>query len=64
MEGGKGTVKGVALIIRDNNVRGSLHFVQDPNGSFSLSSYILVSLLPLMKHEIYVNSATDAWNIC
>jgi len=36
MEGGKGTVKGVALIIGDNNVRGSLHFLQHPNGSLSL----------------------------
>jgi len=45
MEGGKGTVKGVALIIGDNNVKGSLHFVQHPNGSFSFSLLVFCCLL-------------------
>jgi len=36
MEAAKGTVKGVAIIIGDNNIRGSLQFLQHPNG-FSLS---------------------------
>jgi hypothetical protein len=37
MDAAKGTVKAVALIIGNNNVRGSLQFVQYPNGSLSLS---------------------------
>lgn len=44
MEGGsKGTLKAVALIVGDNNVRGSLHFSQFPNGFFSLSLLLLRS---------------------
>jgi hypothetical protein len=45
MDATKGTVKAVALIIGDNNVRGSLQFVQYPNGSLSLS--LSLSLSPL-----------------
>lgn len=38
MEAAKGTVKAVALLVGDNNVRGSLQFLQNLNGSFSLYS--------------------------
>jgi len=41
MKAANGTPKGVALIIGDNNVRGSLQFLQHPNGLF-LSSCLSV----------------------
>lgn len=56
MEAAKGSVKAVALIIGDNNVRGSLQFVQYTNGSLSLSlSLASCFLVGFVKHESYLN---------
>lgn len=45
MEAAKVTVKAVALITGDNNVRGSLQFVQHPNGlSLVFPFFFLVSI--------------------
>uniref|UniRef100_A0AA96PMZ5 Superoxide dismutase [Cu-Zn] n=1 Tax=Medicago sativa TaxID=3879 RepID=A0AA96PMZ5_MEDSA len=63
MEGGKGTVKGVALIIGDNNVRGSLHFVQDPNGNYTHVTGKITGLSPGL-HGFHIHALGDTTNGC
>ncbi|EOY10584.1 Copper/zinc superoxide dismutase 3 isoform 4 [Theobroma cacao] len=63
MEGGsKGTLKAVALIVGDNNVRGSLHFSQFPNGITHVKGKI-TGLSPGL-HGFHIHALGDTTNGC
>ncbi|KAK3198100.1 hypothetical protein Dsin_021515 [Dipteronia sinensis] len=61
--GGKATVKAVALISSgDNNVRGSLHFLQGPNGITHVKGSI--SGLKPGLHGFHIHALGDTTNGC
>ncbi|XWS42683.1 hypothetical protein CRYUN_Cryun16bG0035200 [Craigia yunnanensis] len=63
MEGGsKGTLKAVALIIGDNNVRGSLHFTHIPNGITHVKGRI--TGLSQGLHGFHIHALGDTTNGC
>ncbi|XP_022718879.1 superoxide dismutase [Cu-Zn] 2 isoform X2 [Durio zibethinus] len=63
MEGGsKGTLKAVALIIGDSNVRGFLHFTQFPNGITHVKGKI-TGLSPGL-HGFHIHALGDTTNGC
>ncbi|CAL0299231.1 unnamed protein product [Lupinus luteus] len=62
MEAAKATVKAVAIIIGDNNVRGSLQFLQHPNGTTHVSGSI-TGLSPGL-HGFHIHALGDTTNGC
>ncbi|KAJ0013292.1 hypothetical protein Pint_20145 [Pistacia integerrima] len=60
--GAKPTVKAVALISGDTNVRGSLHFVQGPNGVTHVKGKI-TGLKPGL-HGFHIHALGDTTNGC
>ncbi|MED6169642.1 hypothetical protein PIB30_023195 [Stylosanthes scabra] len=64
MESGKGSVKAVALIIGDNNIKGSLQFLQQSNvaGSTHVSGRI-TGLSPGL-HGFHIHALGDTTNGC
>ncbi|OIV90068.1 hypothetical protein TanjilG_01522 [Lupinus angustifolius] len=62
MEAAKATVKAVAIIIGDNNVRGSLQFLQHPNGTTHVSGSIK-GLSPGL-HGFHIHALGDTTNGC
>ncbi|XP_039045465.1 superoxide dismutase [Cu-Zn] 2-like [Hibiscus syriacus] len=63
MEGGsRGTLKAVALITGDNNVRGSVHFTQIPNGITHVQGKI-TGLSPAL-HGFHIHALGDTTNGC
>uniref|UniRef100_E1AK55 Superoxide dismutase [Cu-Zn] n=1 Tax=Dimocarpus longan TaxID=128017 RepID=E1AK55_9ROSI len=63
MESGKSTVKAVAVISSaDNNVRGSLHFLQHPNGVTHVKGTIF-GLKPGL-HGFHIHALGDTTNGC
>ncbi|XVE62569.1 hypothetical protein DITRI_Ditri06bG0128600 [Diplodiscus trichospermus] len=63
MEGGsKGTLRAVALITGDNNVRGSLQFTQFPNGITHVKGRI-TGLSPGL-HGFHIHALGDTTNGC
>ncbi|XP_027358209.1 superoxide dismutase [Cu-Zn] 2 [Abrus precatorius] len=62
METGKGTLKAVALIVGDNNIRGSLHFVHHPNGTTHVTGKI-AGLSPGL-HAFHIHAFGDTTNGC
>uniref|UniRef100_I1MNV0 Superoxide dismutase [Cu-Zn] n=1 Tax=Glycine max TaxID=3847 RepID=I1MNV0_SOYBN len=62
MEAAKGTVKGVAIIIGDNNIRGSLQFLQHPNGTTHVTGR--VTGLSQGFHGFHIHAFGDTTNGC
>ncbi|XP_016180558.2 superoxide dismutase [Cu-Zn] 2 isoform X1 [Arachis ipaensis] len=62
METGKGTVKAVALIVGDNNVKGSIHFLHQSNGTTHVSGRI-TGLSPGL-HGFHIHALGDTTNGC
>uniref|UniRef100_A0A4P2TCA5 Superoxide dismutase [Cu-Zn] n=2 Tax=Kandelia obovata TaxID=413952 RepID=A0A4P2TCA5_KANOB len=58
----KGSVKAVALILGDPNVRGSLQFVQDPDGATHVRGRI-TGLSPGL-HGFHIHALGDTTNGC
>jgi len=54
MKAANGTPKGVALIVGDNNVRGSLQFLQHPNGLFLSSSLSVCTIYSFRNVELLI----------
>ncbi|XP_004489693.1 superoxide dismutase [Cu-Zn] 2 isoform X2 [Cicer arietinum] len=63
MEAAKGSVKAVALIIGDNNVRGSLQFVQYTNGNYTHVTGKITGLSPGL-HGFHIHALGDTTNGC
>ncbi|KAJ6434100.1 hypothetical protein OIU84_017747 [Salix udensis] len=57
-----GSVKAVALITGATNVRGSLHFIQEPNGSTHVTGRI--SGLSPGLHGFHIHALGDTTNGC
>ncbi|KAJ6858407.1 hypothetical protein NC652_040859 [Populus alba x Populus x berolinensis] len=57
-----GSVKAVALITGDSNVRGSLHFIQEPNGATHVTGRI-AGLSPGL-HGFHIHALGDTTNGC
>ncbi|KAG6750756.1 hypothetical protein POTOM_045266 [Populus tomentosa] len=57
-----GSVKAVALITGDSNVRGSLHFIQEPNGATHVTGRI-TGLSPGL-HGFHIHALGDTTNGC
>ncbi|GKV49286.1 hypothetical protein SLEP1_g56043 [Rubroshorea leprosula] len=63
MEGGaRVTVKAVVIIAGDNNVRGSLQFIQDPSGITHVKGKI-TGLSPGL-HGFHIHALGDTTNGC
>ncbi|BAU01927.1 hypothetical protein VIGAN_11129000 [Vigna angularis var. angularis] len=62
MKAANGNPKGVALIIGDNNVRGSLQFLQHPNGTTHVTGRI-TGLSPGF-HGFHIHAFGDTTNGC
>ncbi|CAL5185551.1 unnamed protein product [Lathyrus oleraceus] len=63
MEAAKGTVKAVALLVGDNNVRGSIQFLQYLNGNYTHVTGKITGLSPGL-HGFHIHALGDTTNGC